>query len=279
MGFPMASHIANKIHSALYVFNRTECKEKNFIAEHGGHSLRQLERKDNFFDLMILCLKDDDAILEVLFEQGFVDYLKPNAIIIDHSTTSLNLVDAIKNNKKILNKNIELLDAPVSGGEAGATKGVLSAMVGGNKTCLDLHQETLNAYTKSIVHIGPNGHGQIAKMINQICISGVLQGLSEALEFGKKQSVDMHKVIEAISGGAAQSWQLDNRAATMLAEKFDFGFAIDLMIKDLEIIKSTNVNERTKLNLTMDVLASYKKLSEQGFGKLDTSVLIKSLQD
>jgi 3-hydroxyisobutyrate dehydrogenase-like beta-hydroxyacid dehydrogenase len=279
MGFPMASHIANKIHSALYVFNRTERKEKIFIAEHGGYSLRQLERKDNFFDLMILCLKDDNAILEVLFEQGFVDFLKPKGIIIDHSTTSLSLVDSIKNNEKVISKNIEFLDAPVSGGEAGATKGVLSAMVGGNKTSLDKHQETLNAYTKSIVHIGPNGHGQISKMINQICISGVLQGLSEAIEFGKKQNVDMHKVIEAISGGAAQSWQLENRATTMLEDKFDFGFAIDLMIKDLEIIKSSNPNDATKLSLAMDVLARYKALSKKGFGKLDTSVLIKSLQD
>ena len=279
MGFPMASHIAKKLNSNLYVFNRSKHKEENFIAQYGGRSLRELENPDNFFDLMILCLKDDRAILEVLVEQEFLAYLRPSAAIIDHSTTSLSLVNAITSNENVIKKNIEFLDAPVSGGEAGAINGALTTMVGGSKHYLDMHQEILNAYAKSIVHIGPNGHGQISKMINQICISGVLQGLSEALEFGKKQSVDMHKVIEAISGGAAQSWQLENRATTMLEDKFDFGFAIDLMIKDLEIIKSTNANDATKLNLAMDVLARYKALSKQGFGKLDTSVLIKSLQD
>ena len=151
-------------------------------------------------------------------------------------------------------------------------------MVGGDGSILNNLEEILTTYTKSIVHIGKNGHGQIAKMVNQICIAGVLQGLAEALEFGKSQNVDMQNIIKAISGGAAQSWQLDNRALTMLKDEFNFGFAIDLMIKDLEIIKKTQTSDSVSLNLTLDVLSKYQALSKKGMGKLDTSALIKSLQ-
>lgn len=278
MGFPMATHIHNKTHHKLYVFNRTETKEKEFISQVGGQSFRELTRPSEIFDYAIICLKDDDAILDTLETYKVMDYLKKDAVIIDHSTTSLNLVDRILSNKKFIQKRIGFLDAPVSGGESGAIKGVLTTMVGGNEDNLKIATEVIFAYTKSIVHIGKNGHGQIAKMINQICIAGILQGLAEALVFGRSQNVDMQKVIKAISGGAAQSWQLDNRALTMLSEEFNFGFAIDLMIKDLEIIKQSQPKDISSLKLTLDVLSKYKDLSRKGMGRLDTSVLIKSLQ-
>ena len=278
MGFPMASHLVTKTNHDIYVFNRSESKEQEFISKVGGTSLRKLSNKEGVFDLLILCLKDDEAILDALFNQGFINYLKSDATIIDHSTTSLHLIEQVIANEAIINKGLHFLDAPVSGGEAGAVNGTLTTMVGGDGSILNNLEEILTTYTKSIVHIGKNGHGQIAKMVNQICIAGVLQGLAEALEFGKSQNVDMQNIIKAISGGAAQSWQLDNRALTMLKDEFNFGFAIDLMIKDLEIIKKTQTSDSVSLNLTLDVLSKYQALSENGMGKLDTSALIKSLQ-
>lgn len=278
MGFPMASHLVTKTNHDIYVYNRSESKEQEFILKVGGTSLRKLNKKEGAFDLLILCLKDDDAILDILFNQGFINYLKSDATIIDHSTTSLNLIEQVTAHEDITNKRLSFLDAPVSGGEAGAVNGTLTTMVGGDVSVLNNLEEILSTYAKSIVHIGKNGHGQIAKMVNQICIAGVLQGLAEALEFGKSQNVDMQNIIKAISGGAAQSWQLDNRALTMLKDEFNFGFAIDLMIKDLEIIKKTQASDSVSLNLTLDVLSKYQALSENGMGKLDTSALIKSLQ-
>ena len=278
MGFPMASHLVTKTNHDIYVFNRSESKEQEFISKVGGTSLRKLSNKEGVFDLLILCLKDDEAILDALFNQGFINYLKSDATIIDHSTTSLHLIEQVIANEAIINKGLHFLDAPVSGGEAGAVNGTLTTMVGGDGSILNNLEEILTTYAKSIVHIGKNGHGQIAKMVNQICIAGVLQGLAEALEFGKSQNVDMQNIIKAISGGAAQSWQLDNRALTMLKDEFNFGFAIDLMIKDLEIIKRTQTSDLVSLNLTLDVLSKYQALSENGMGKLDTSALIKSLQ-
>jgi len=278
MGFPMASHLVAKTSHDIYVSNRSESKEQEFISNVGGSSLNNLNNKEGVFDLLILCLKDDDAILDVLFNKGFINYLKSEATIVDHSTTSLNLIEQIITNEDFINKGLHFLDAPVSGGEAGAVNGTLTTMVGGDVSTLNNLEEILSTYAKSIVHIGKNGHGQIAKMVNQICIAGVLQGLAEALEFGKSQNVDMQNIIKAISGGAAQSWQLDNRAITMLKDEFNFGFAIDLMIKDLEIIKKTQTSNSLSLNLTSDVLSKYQALSENGMGKLDTSALIKSLQ-
>jgi len=278
MGFPMASHLVTKTNHNIYVYNRSESKEQEFILNVGGTSLRKLNKKEGAFDLLILCLKDDDAILDILFNQGFINYLKSDATIIDHSTTSLNLIEKVTAHEDITNKGLSFLDAPVSGGEAGAVNGTLTTMVGGDVSVLNNLEEILSTYAKSIVHIGKNGHGQIAKMVNQICIAGVLQGLAEALEFGKSQNVDMQNIIKAISGGAAQSWQLDNRALTMLKDEFNFGFAIDLMIKDLEIIKKTQTSDSVSLNLTLDVLSKYQALSKNGMGKLDTSALIKSLQ-
>lgn len=278
MGFPMASHLVTKTNHDIYVSNRSESKEQEFISKVGGTSLRKLNNKEEIFDLLILCLKDDDAILDVLFNQGFINYLKSDATIIDHSTTSLHLIEQVITNEAIINKGLHFLDAPISGGQAGAVNGTLTTMVGGDGSTLNNLEEILSTYAKSIVHIGKNGHGQIAKMVNQICIAGVLQGLAEALEFGKSQNVDMQNIIKAISGGAAQSWQLDNRALTMLKDEFNFGFAIDLMIKDLEIIKRTQTSDLVSLNLTLDVLSKYQALSENGMGKLDTSALIKSLQ-
>ena len=274
----MASHLVTKTSHDIYVYNRSEPKEEEFILRVGGTSLRKLNKKEGALDLLILCLKDDDAILDVLFKQGFINYLKSDAAIIDHSTTSLNLIEHVTAHEDITNKRLSFLDAPVSGGEAGAVNGTLTTMVGGDLSALNNLEEILSTYTKSIVHIGKNGHGQIAKMVNQICIAGVLQGLAEALEFGKSQNVDMQNIIKAISGGAAQSWQLDNRALTMLKDEFNFGFAIDLMIKDLEIIKKTQTSDSVSLNLTLDVLSKYQALSKNGMGKLDTSALIKSLQ-
>jgi 3-hydroxyisobutyrate dehydrogenase len=226
---------------------------------------------------LITCLKDDASIASVILESGFLNFLKTNSVIVDHSTTSLNLVSSISQHPKILEKKILFFDAPVSGGEAGAISGALSIMLGGPKKKLLQINKLMSLYAKNIVHIGPSGHGQLTKMVNQLCIGSLIQGLSEGVTLGKKSNLNMTKVLDAISGGAAQSWQMDNRFKTMVNCEFDFGFAIDLMIKDLKIALDHSKNLGIELPSTESILQNYKKLSTLGDGRLDTSSLIKLL--
>ena len=277
MGFHMAGHLTRSKHE-IHVFNRSYLKTKGWTKTHKGFAIKSLNNLSQLYDGIFLCLKDDDAILDILFNTKLIESIKVGAFIVDHSTTSLKMVNRIISDNQIAKKKITFFDAPISGGEAGAMNGTLSVMLGGgNKNSL-IVRKLIKTYAKNIVHVGPNGHGQLTKMINQICIAGLLQGLSEALSFGRQKKLDMNKVLDAISKGAAQSWQMENRAVTMLEDKFNFGFAIDLMIKDLKIAlleaKSLDLNLQT----TKDVLDRYNKLSKNGYGNLDTSSLIKLLK-
>ena len=249
MGFHMAGHLSAKGYE-VYVYNRTKAKSIKWLKTFKGRALDSLNKLDVNFDGVFLCLKNDSAIQEVLFKSNLIDCLKINSFIVDHSTTSLALVNEVISHKKLVSKSISFFDAPVSGGESGAINGKLSIMMGGGKKNKIRVRRLVSSYAISVVHIGANGHGQIAKMINQICITGIIQSLAEALSFGRAKQVDMSRVMEAISNGAAQSWQMDNRSISMVKGSFDFGFALDLMIKDLNIVIDEASKERINLEVT-----------------------------
>ena len=278
MGFAMAGHLSKNTNLDIYVFNRTSSVSAKWVKKHSGTQLIALNNCSVKFDGVITCLKDDAAISSVLLESGLLELLKNNSVIVDHSTTSLDLVSSISQHPKILEKKISFFDAPVSGGEAGAVNGALSIMLGGPKKKLIQINNLMQSYAKNIVHIGPSGHGQLTKMVNQLCIGSLIQGLSEGVTLGKKSNLNMTKVLDAIAGGAAQSWQMDNRFETMVNDEFDFGFAVDLMIKDLKIAIDHSKDIGIKLPSTKSVLQNYKKLSTLGDGGLDTSSLIKLLE-
>ena len=278
MGFAMAGHLSKNTNLDIYVFNRTSSVSAKWVKKHSGTQLIALNNCSVKFDGVITCLKDDAAISSVLLESGLLELLKNNSVIVDHSTTSLDLVSSISQHPKILEKKISFFDAPVSGGEAGAVNGALSIMLGGPKKKLVQINNLMQSYAKNIVYIGPSGHGQLTKMVNQLCIGSLIQGLSEGVTLGKKSNLNMTKVLDAIAGGAAQSWQMDNRFITMVNDEFDFGFAVDLMIKDLKIAIDHSKDIGIELPSTKSVLQNYKKLSTLGDGGLDTSSLIKLLE-
>jgi 3-hydroxyisobutyrate dehydrogenase len=278
MGFPMAGHLSKNRNLDIYVFNRTSAVSSKWVKKYNGTQLIDLNNCSVKFDGLITCLKDDASIASVILESGFLEFLKINSVIVDHSTTSLNLVTTISQHPKILDKRISFFDAPVSGGESGAVNGALSIMLGGPKKKLLQINNLMQSYAKNIVHIGPNGHGQLTKMVNQLCIGSLIQGLSEGVALGKKSNLCMAKVLDAISGGAAQSWQMDNRFKTMVNGEFDFGFAVDLMIKDLKIALNQTNTLGLKSTASKSVLKNYEKLSKLGDGRLDTSSLIKLLE-
>ena len=229
------------------------------------------------FNGLITCLKDDDSIVNMLVNKKLLSYLKKNSFIIDHSTTSLELIDKIVSNQNVIVNNISFFDAPISGGQSGAEKGSLSVMFGGPTKQISTIKKIMSSYSSSTIRIGPSGHGQLTKMVNQLCIAGLLQGLSEGMALGMKRQLNMNKVFDAISKGAAQSWQMDNRFKTMVKGQFDFGFAVDLMIKDLKIALRESENASLDLNITKAVLKKYEMLSDQDDGRLDTSSLLKNL--
>jgi 3-hydroxyisobutyrate dehydrogenase-like beta-hydroxyacid dehydrogenase len=279
MGFPMAGHLSKNPNLDIYVFNRTSHISGKWVKKYHGTQILSLNSCSIKFDGIVTCLKDDASISSVILKSGLIESIKTNAFIVDHSTTSLDLVSTISNHPDILDKKISFFDAPVSGGEVGAINGLLSIMLGGPKTKLSKVKIVLEAYSQSITHIGPSGHGQLTKMVNQLCIASLIQGLSEGIALGKKSNLNMTKVLDAISGGAAQSWQMDNRFITMVNDEFDFGFAVDLMIKDLKIAIDHSKDIGIKLPSTKSVLQNYKKLSTLGDGQLDTSSLIKLLEN
>jgi len=275
MGYPMAGHLSKNQDFDIYVYNRTEAVSDKWLSEYKGLKFNLTDSNNIQFNGLITCLKNDDAIVDLLLKKRLISSLNKNSFVLDHSTTSLNLIKLIASDKRVIENNISFFDAPVSGGEAGAINGVLSVMFGGPKNKLSTIKKIMNAYSKSIVHIGPSGHGQLTKMVNQICIAGLIQALSEGISLGKSVNLNMKKVFKAISKGAAQSWQMDNRFETMVNEQFDFGFAVDLMIKDLKIALRESKDNNLNLKISNQVLKQYKKLSKQGDGDLDTSSLIK----
>ena len=277
MGFPMAGHLSKNPNLDIYVFNRTSSVSAKWIKKYNGTQLIALNNCSVKFDGLLTCLKDDASISSIILKSGLLKLLKTNSFIVDHSTTSLDLVSAISQHPVILDKKISFFDAPVSGGEAGAIDGTLSVMLGGPNKKLSLIKSLLSTYSKLITHIGPSGHGQLTKMVNQLCIASLIQGLSEGIMLGKESNLNMNKVLAAISGGAAQSWQMDNRFHTMIKDDFKFGFAVDLMIKDLKIALKHSKSLDLNLDTSKKVLNKYNQLSELGFGNLDTSSLMKLL--
>ncbi len=278
MGFPMAGHLSKNRNLDIYVFNRTSTISAKWVKKYNGTQLIELDNCSVKFDGLITCLKDDASITSVILESGFLDFLKTNSFIVDHSTTSLNLVTTISQHPKILDKKISFFDAPVSGGEAGAINGALSIMLGGPKKKLLQINNLMDSYAKNIVHIGPSGHGQLTKMVNQLCIGSLIQGLSEGVALGKKSNLNMNKVLDAISGGAAQSWQMDNRFKSMVNSEFDFGFAVDWMRKDLGIALDEAKNNGATLPMTATVDQYYADVQALGGGRYDTSSLLARIE-
>lgn len=275
MGFPMAGHLHKSKHNVA-VFNRSLNKVEKWIKDYEGKAFKNIEDIAQFSDVIILCITKDQDVKEVLIKnQDFSNKLKEGTIIVDHTTTSSDL--PIELNKILNIKGIEYLDAPISGGQAGAESGQLSIMIGGNKDAFNKIDDVLNCYSKFTKYMGKSGSGQLTKMVNQICIAGLVQGLAEGLNFSKKAKLNGRKVLDVISKGAAGSWQMDNRGETMLNDEFDFGFAVDWMRKDLNICLDEANNNKAKLPITALINQFYCDLQDMGGGRFDTSSLIKRL--
>ena len=234
MGFPMAGHLANQ-NNNISVFNRTLEKSKAWNTKYKGIICNSLAEIAKLSDVIIICIGNDNDVRDVISgKDGMINYLKQGSVIVDHTTTSSEL--SIEMNTLLNPKNISYIDAPVSGGEAGAQSGQLSIMAGGEKEAFNSIKNILEPYTKFIKYMGPPGSGQLTKMANQICIAGLIQALAEGANFSKKVGLNTQDVLEVISKGAAQSWQMENRWESMLQDEYEHGFAVDLMKKDLEIV-------------------------------------------
>ncbi|NND81642.1 MAG: NAD(P)-dependent oxidoreductase [Gammaproteobacteria bacterium] len=269
MGSNMATHIAALPGYEVAVHNRSPEKITAWLKSNAGAAYSAGER----YQVIALCIGNDEDVSGQLLEAGLLRQLEPQGVVIDHTTTSANLAHVM--NKAVAEAGGHYLDAPVSGGEAGAVNGTLSCMVGGDESALQSVQPILQAYCANIVHIGESGAGQIAKMANQFCVAGVVAGLAEAVQLVKREGVDPDKVYQAISGGAAQSWQMDNRFANMVDDEFDFGFAIDHMIKDLGYAIEHAAAQGWQPQMVSMVNQWYQALSAEGRSTQDTSVLVK----
>ncbi len=273
MGYPMAGHLSNSGFFNVCVFNRSQDKSDKWIQEYKGRVAKTIKEAVSDADVVITCTGRDEDMMEIVFsENGMMAYLKSGSIFIDHTTTSCKLAKHL--NESLKSKDINFIDAPVSGGEAGAVNGVLTVMAGGDKDILESCESIIKTYSKSITLMGEAGAGQLAKMVNQICIAGLLQGLSEGLLFAEAENLDIDKLLSAISGGAAQSWQMVNRGKTMHQRQFDFGFAIKWMIKDLGYCLDQAKGNQTNLSFTQDVYDRYTNLMSNGHKYSDTSALI-----
>jgi len=276
MGYPMAGYLIKNGFNTT-VFNRTNSKSKKWIEEYNGQSSTTPGEAVKNSEVIFICVGRDDDLREVMEgESGILHNAKKEAIIVDHTTASAEIAREYHNKANKL--NLSFLDAPISGGQAGAENGVLSIMIGGDKSDFDKVEPVLRSYGKTIELIGNSGSGQLAKMINQICIAGLVQGLSEGIAFGKKSNIDMEKVIKVISKGAAQSWQMENRYKTMLDGKFDFGFAVDWMRKDLSICFNEAKKNGSHLPITKIIDVYYEEIQKKGGNRFDTSSLISLLK-
>ena len=273
MGYPMAGHLSKSDLFNVTVFNRSSDKSAKWSNEYKGSVAKTIEDAVSDADVVITCTGRDEDMMEIVFsENGMLAYLKSGSIFIDHTTTSCKLAKHL--NKSLQSKGIDFIDAPVSGGEAGAVNGELTVMAGGDKATLESCDSLIKTYSKSITLMGEAGAGQLAKMVNQICIAGVLQGLSEGLLFAEAENLDMDKLLSAISGGAAQSWQMVNRGKTMHNREFDFGFAIKWMVKDLGYCIEQAKGNQTNLTFTQEVYDRYINLMDKGHTYSDTSALM-----
>jgi 3-hydroxyisobutyrate dehydrogenase-like beta-hydroxyacid dehydrogenase len=275
MGYPMAGHLMSKGHD-VRVYNRTIAKAEAWVAQHGGSFGATPREAAEGADFIMACVGNDDDLRTVcLGDDGAFAGMKPGAIFVDHTTVSAQVTRELSEIAAAQGKGF--VDAPVSGGQAGAVNGALSVMCGGTEADYARAEPIIAAYARVCRRLGDSGAGQLAKMMNQICIAGLLQGLAEALAFGQKAGLDGAAVVEVISQGAAGSWQMANRHKTMLAGDFDFGFAVDWMRKDLKICLETADEIGASLPVTALVDQFYKDVQQMGGGRNDTSSLIRRL--
>jgi 3-hydroxyisobutyrate dehydrogenase-like beta-hydroxyacid dehydrogenase len=273
MGFPMAGHLQNKGHEVT-VYNRTAAKAEKWVATYGGAMAVTPALAANGADIVITCVGNDNDLREVTRgTDGVLSAMASGTLLIDHTTASAEVARELS--QIATEQGVGFLDAPVSGGQAGAENGALSVMVGGDQASYDLAEPVMQAYGKSIRLLGEAGSGQLAKMVNQICIAGVVQGLSEAVHFAKQAGLDGEQVFDVIQHGAAGSWQMINRHKTMIDDVFDYGFAVDWMRKDLGITLDEARRNGAQLPVTALVDQFYAEVQRMGGGRWDTSSLVK----
>jgi 3-hydroxyisobutyrate dehydrogenase-like beta-hydroxyacid dehydrogenase len=276
MGYPMAGYLA-KAGYEVTVYNRTTEKAEKWAQEFRGALSSTPGKAASDADIVFACVGNDDDVREVVLgDDGILGSIPAGGIIVDHTTASATVAHEVAD--AAAGRNVGFLDAPLSGGQAGAENGQLTIMVGGDESTFERARPVMDAYAKAITLIGPVGHGQMAKMVNQICIAGVVQGLSEGLHFAKRAGLDVPQVMAAISKGAAQSWQMENRWKTMIADEFDFGFAVDWMRKDLKIALEEAEQNGAKLEMTKLVDGYYAEVQGLGGSRWDTSSLIARLE-
>ncbi|MEC7207471.1 MAG: NAD(P)-dependent oxidoreductase [Pseudomonadota bacterium] len=276
MGYPMAGHLQAAGHQVT-VYNRTAQKADKWVAERGGDKAGTPAEAAKGCEFVFACVGDDADIRSVTTgPDGAFGTMAPDAVFIDNTTASADVAREL--NEAARAAGLHFVDAPVSGGQAGAEGGKLTVMCGGDEAAFSRAEPLMSCYGARVTYMGPAGAGQLTKMVNQICIAGLVQGLSEALNFGRNAGLDMEKVLGVIAGGAAQSWQMENRGSTMVADEFDFGFAVDWMRKDLRICLAEAAQNGSQLPVTALVAQFYAALSERGFGRNDTSSLIRLLK-
>ena len=273
MGYPMAGYISKAGHNVT-VFNRTDSKAEKWLKDYKGSKADTPAKAAAGADFVFTCVGNDNDLREVTFgENGIFKTIKNGSVYIDNTTASATIAIEIYDYSK--KNSFGFLDAPVSGGQAGAENGALTVMIGGDQVDFDKAKDKIDCYSKKMKLLGKAGNGQLAKMVNQICIAGLVQGLSEGINFGMKAGLNMEDVIEVISKGAAQSWQMENRYKTMIDDKFDFGFAVDWMRKDLKIAMDEAKNNGSLLPITELVDQYYEEVQKMGGNRWDTSSLIK----
>ena len=273
MGYPMAGYISKAGHNVT-VYNRTGAKADKWISEYKGTKADTPSKATEGADYIFTCVRNDNDLREVTFgDNGIFKTIKKGAIYIDNTTASATIAREIYEYAK--KNEFGALDAPVSGGQAGAENGALTVMIGGDQADFDKAKDKIDCYSKKMKLLGGAGNGQLAKMVNQICIAGLVQGLSEGINFGMKAGLNMEDVIEVISKGAAQSWQMDNRFKTMIDDKFEFGFAVDWMRKDLKIALEEAKKNNSPLPITEVIDKYYSEVQDMGGNRWDTSSLIR----
>jgi len=277
MGFPMAGHLVTRGGHTVTVYNRTRAKADAWAQKFRGRAAATPADAAREAEIVFCCVGDDPDLEQVtLGPQGAFSAMQKGGIFVDHTTASADVARKLAGTAQ--QQGFKFLDAPVSGGQAGAEGGTLTVMVGGNATAFEQARPVINHYAKAVTLLGPSGSGQLCKMVNQICIAGLLQALSEGIDFGQKAGLDMKQVLDVISKGAAQSWQMENRGKTMVDDKFDFGFAVDWMRKDLRICAEEAQRNGAVLTQTRQISAYYDEISEAGGGRWDTSSLIRRLR-
>ena len=275
MGAPMAGHVADAGHPTT-VYNRTQEKAKAWVKQHQGAITTDVQSAVAEADIVLMCLGNDQSVEAILTgDSGAMAAMRQGTIIVDHTTTSAKLATRMFAAAK--DKGLHFLDAPVSGGEAGAQNGALTVMVGGDQTAFDQASPVITHFSKAVTRMGESGAGQLTKMVNQICIAGLVQALSEGLAFSEKAGLDSKLVLDVISKGAAQSWQMENRGTTMVDDKFDFGFAVDHMRKDLGLCIDQAQQIGAQLPIVKIVDQYYAEIQAMGGARWDTSSLIRRL--